>query len=145
MTTKHLDHMKKEYKNFVLENDLEGKWMVTGMYRYHDNSWRIIHGYAPGNLNWNFVTERIVGRVDGIEYCGELTEQLTGTETKAYRCAYYPAKKQLHIEYFMRGWGMYFKNDYRVEKISDTEYCLYDLFEVRNEPEDYKMRVEIKR
>lgn len=132
-------------------NIFTGKWMIVGLYGYvQDQGWTLIEEYKDTCYLWEFEEENRNVFLSGVtSYEGKLKELYNDGTEEITQYSYYPSDRLLYIDrsdYEPDGFCNICLNDrYRVEHLHQNEYRLYDLEDVKNEPEDYRFRIKIKR
>lgn len=132
-------------------NIFTGKFKVISVYCYvQDHGWTLFKRYGHNSFTWEFDEQKVLEFSSGeVAYEGELREHFRHSPKEVTEYSYYPADKQLYIDrsdYAPDGYCNICINDrYRVEHIKGDEYWLYDLEDVEIEPDDYKVRIKIKK
>lgn len=131
-------------------NIFKGKFQIIAfLQNTDDNGWTCVEHYRNNCLVWKFTeTNKLTFPLGTIIYEGKLEEHIRDvTELTEY--TYCPMDRQLFIDrsdYCEDGFLWACINDrYRVEQINDDEYSLYDLEDVHNEPDDYRLKLKVKR
>jgi hypothetical protein len=124
-----------EKKRFESEDFFEGVWTVTQIYKKHGFTWKPLSGYKENGLVWTFFGTVMI------------TEE-TGNEELTSKYIWYPKRRELLIARDEERIGAFFellgcRN--RIEQISDTECFAFGLRDVINEPEDYWVKIHIRR
>lgn len=132
-------------------NFFSGEWEVAGLYiRTTKGGWKQCKTYNTNIQTWTFIEERILNFYMGNSACeGTLTERSPSQKELSTKFAYYPQERKLFIDrsaYAEDGFCEACINEkYRVEPVSLSELWLYNLEDVGNEPEDYMLRVKMRR
>ena len=130
-------------------NIFKGTWRVEGLYSHVEGQrWELVESFDDNSMLWEFTDEdQLFFKSGETAFTGLLKEHSeNGTDITQY--GYYPSDRQLFIDssyYEPDGFCSVYINDrYRVEHIRRKEYWLYNLEDVKNEPEDYLYRLKIK-
>lgn len=135
----------------TLENVFVGKFKIVSLYcKIQGQGWTLFKRYGNGSFIWEFGESKTLNFSSGAVACeGNLKENFKTGPGGITGYAYYPSDSQLYIDrsgYAPDGFCDICVNDrYRVERIRDGEYWLYDLEDVKNEPEDYRLRIKIRK
>lgn len=132
-------------------NLLIGRWRIVSLYaNVVGRGWTLFKRYTSNSTIWELTEEKTLDFPSGnVSFKGRLTEHMRGQEEALAEYAYFPQHRELFIdrsEYGEGGTCTSFLNDrYRVEQINPSYLWLYELEEVKNEPEDYRFRIKLKR
>jgi hypothetical protein len=120
---------------FDSEQFFDGYWTVIRILVKTNTGWEALPGYEEKSLVWDFLGNIM------------LTEQL-GEEELTSEYAWYPERKELLIARQDAEEGSLYSllnSRSRVEQISDTECLLFGLKDVVKEPEDFRLKIQIRR
>ncbi len=132
------------------ERLFSGKFKVVSLYlNVVEQGWTLFRRYGPKTFLWEFIPDKTLNFPSGtVAYEGKLHEHFRESPKEVTEFAWYPEDKQLYIDrsdYEPDGFINICINDrYRVERINKTDFWLYDLEDVENEPEDYRFRMKVK-
>lgn len=137
--------------NDKIENPFTGHFAITDLYcNSEEYSWILFRVNGQEDVVWEFVqTQELTFRSGNVVYGGKLIEHLKGHEDIVTEYAYYPREKCLYIDRTQYADAGFFRicinNRLRVEPIDETTYWLYGLEGIENEPEDYRLRMKVKK
>jgi hypothetical protein len=132
-------------------NPFTGKWRIISLYcNVVDQGWTLFKRYGSKSFVWEFCEIGSVRFPSGsVLHSGVLHEVRPKHKAETTEYSYCSADRQLYIDrsdYEPDGFVNICINDcYRVERVTETEYWLYDLEDVEKEPEDYRFRIKIKK
>lgn len=127
-----------------------GKFKVVSLYvNIVEQGWILFKRYGNNSFLWEFVPDRTLQFSSGtVAYEGKLVEHFKDSPKEITDFAWYPEDRQLYIDrsdYAPDGFCNICINDrYRVERINKTDFWLYYLEDVENEPEDYQYRIKVR-
>ncbi|GHT55435.1 hypothetical protein FACS189451_10590 [Bacteroidia bacterium] len=112
-----------------------GTWAVEQIFVKEDNNWVPLNGYEENALTWKFLANVMV------------TETLDSEDLMS-EYTWYPERKELLVARDIENENTIFarlNSRNRVEQVSDNECILYGLKNVSSEPDDYRIKLIIRR
>lgn len=135
-----------------MSNQFSGRYMIICIEVYSkDKGWIPFKKYERSELVWLFTQQRTIKFASGeIVYEGKLAEKPSITTNLKIEYSYHSQNQQLHINRYSDSSedsdeDLAIRDKYRVRHLSKNDYWLYDLIGVKAEPEDYWIRIKIRR
>lgn len=120
-----------------MNKKLIGKWQMVCWKINGPGGWKTLKNYSDNQCIWDFKEN------------GKLIELIVGEHRNITKYYHYPDELLLAIDrsdYADDGYMLTcIEERYRVESLSDRYMILYDLEDVKVEPDDYTMKVELEK
>ena len=133
-----------------MENIFDGSWEIISIHRKtKTQDWVTLKQYDGDGLIWKFREEQSVSFPSGSTvYAGAVKEYLRGGLLNITKYTYFPADRQLYIEnsaYKQNVLDMIVGDCFFTEQISGTEYWLYDMEGIVEEPVEYFTKLRVRK
>lgn len=134
-----------------MSNQFSGRYIIICIEVYSkDKGWIPFKKYERSELVWIFTQHRTIKFASGeIVYEGKLAEKPSSATNLKVEYSYHSHNQLLHIDRSEdsddSNENVAKRDKYRVRHLSQNDYWLYDLMRVNVEPEDYWVRIKIRR